>query len=127
MTASVTIHANSTAYVGAKAGSGAAQFGGDGQVSAASSRRPATAATFLMAPRRRPFADRRAHRRRPGAIAGRQHLLEQAALDKYAFLRDSYLQRRHYQIHDGNPPRREGACRRRPVACQHRLFYVMKR
>lgn len=31
-------------------------------------------------------------------------LLEDAALDKYSFVRDSYLQRRRSLIHDGNPP-----------------------
>lgn len=31
--------------------------------------------------------------------------LEEAALDKYEFVRDSYLQRRHNLIHNGNPPR----------------------
>ncbi|MFM6961933.1 MAG: VacJ family lipoprotein [Polynucleobacter victoriensis] len=31
-------------------------------------------------------------------------LLEDAAFDKYSFLRDSYLQRRFNQVHDGNPP-----------------------
>jgi phospholipid-binding lipoprotein MlaA len=35
--------------------------------------------------------------------AGR--LLEQAALDKYLFLRDAYLQRRRSLIYDGRPPR----------------------
>jgi len=35
--------------------------------------------------------------------AGR--LLEEAALDKYVFLRDAYLQRRRSLIYDGNPPR----------------------
>jgi phospholipid-binding lipoprotein MlaA len=25
-------------------------------------------------------------------------------LDKYAFMRDAYLQRRRYEVHDGNPP-----------------------
>lgn len=35
--------------------------------------------------------------------AGR--LLEQAALDRYVFLRDAYLQRRRNQIYDGSPPR----------------------
>jgi len=34
--------------------------------------------------------------------AGR--LLEDAAFDKYSFIRDGYLQRRRNQIHDGNPP-----------------------
>jgi phospholipid-binding lipoprotein MlaA len=32
-------------------------------------------------------------------------LLEQAALDKYVFLRDAYLQRRRSLIYDGSPPR----------------------
>jgi phospholipid-binding lipoprotein MlaA len=32
-------------------------------------------------------------------------ILEQAALDKYVFQRDAYLQRRRNQIYDGNPPR----------------------
>jgi phospholipid-binding lipoprotein MlaA len=31
-------------------------------------------------------------------------LLEDAALDKYSFVRDGYLQRRRNQIYDGNPP-----------------------
>ena len=31
-------------------------------------------------------------------------LLEQVALDKYSFVRDSYLARRRNQVHDGNPP-----------------------
>lgn len=31
-------------------------------------------------------------------------LLDEAALDPYAFMRDAYLQRREHQIHDGNPP-----------------------
>lgn len=35
--------------------------------------------------------------------AGR--LLEAAALDKYRFTRDAYLQRRRNLVHDGNPPR----------------------
>lgn len=32
-------------------------------------------------------------------------LLDEAALDPYAFMRDAYLQRRLNHIHDGNPPR----------------------
>ncbi|MCC7183391.1 MAG: VacJ family lipoprotein [Rhodocyclaceae bacterium] len=31
--------------------------------------------------------------------------IEQAALDKYAYIRDAYLQRRRNLIHDGSPPR----------------------
>jgi phospholipid-binding lipoprotein MlaA len=37
--------------------------------------------------------------------AGR--ILEEAALDKYVFLRDAYLQRRRSLIYDGQPPREE--------------------
>lgn len=33
--------------------------------------------------------------------------LEEAALDKYEFLRDAYLQRRRSLVFDGNPPRRK--------------------
>jgi phospholipid-binding lipoprotein MlaA len=32
-------------------------------------------------------------------------MLEEAALDRYVFLRDAYLQRRRSLIYDGNPPR----------------------
>jgi phospholipid-binding lipoprotein MlaA len=32
-------------------------------------------------------------------------ILEEAALDKYVFMRDAYLQRRRSQVYDGNPPR----------------------
>jgi len=31
-------------------------------------------------------------------------LMEEAALDKYTFVRDAYLQRRRNQVFDGNPP-----------------------
>ena len=34
-------------------------------------------------------------------------LLEQASLDPYTFIRRSYLQRREYLVHDGNPPRQK--------------------
>jgi len=30
--------------------------------------------------------------------------LDQASIDRYSFLRDSYLQRREYLVHDGKPP-----------------------
>jgi len=36
-------------------------------------------------------------------------VLEEAALDKYNFTRDAFLQRRRSLIYDGNPPREEGA------------------
>jgi len=32
-------------------------------------------------------------------------VLDQAALDKYTFIRDAWLQRRRSQVYDGNPPR----------------------
>jgi phospholipid-binding lipoprotein MlaA len=35
--------------------------------------------------------------------AGR--LVDDAALDRYSFVRDGFLQRRRYLVHDGNPPR----------------------
>jgi phospholipid-binding lipoprotein MlaA len=34
--------------------------------------------------------------------------LEEAALDKYEFVRDAYLQRRRNLVYDGNPPEEEG-------------------
>ena len=40
-------------------------------------------------------------------------ILEEAALDKYVFQRDAYLQRRRNQVYDGNPPR---AAREQPRA-----------
>jgi len=36
-------------------------------------------------------------------------IVEEAALDKYSFTRDAYLQRRENLIYDGNPPRQSGA------------------
>lgn len=32
-------------------------------------------------------------------------VVEEAALDKYSYVRDAYLQRRRNQIFDGSPPR----------------------
>ncbi|MCS6764191.1 MAG: VacJ family lipoprotein [Candidatus Protistobacter heckmanni] len=32
------------------------------------------------------------------------NLIDQAALDKYSFVRDAYLQRRQYLVYDGDPP-----------------------
>ena len=34
-----------------------------------------------------------------------ESVLEQAALDRYSFIRDAWLQRRRSQVYDGNPPR----------------------
>ena len=36
-------------------------------------------------------------------------ILEEAALDKYSFTRDAYLQRRQSLVFDGNPPHDNGA------------------
>lgn len=38
-------------------------------------------------------------------LLGASRTLEQAALDRYVFLRESYLQQRRSQIYDGRPPR----------------------
>jgi len=37
-----------------------------------------------------------------------EKILETAAIDRYSFLRDAYLQRREYQINDGKPPSSSG-------------------
>jgi phospholipid-binding lipoprotein MlaA len=34
-------------------------------------------------------------------------LVERAAIDKYTFIRRAYLQRREYQVYDGNPPKKD--------------------
>jgi phospholipid-binding lipoprotein MlaA len=34
-------------------------------------------------------------------------VVDEAALDKYAYIRDAYLQRRRNQIFDGRPPRQD--------------------
>lgn len=34
-------------------------------------------------------------------------MVDRAAIDKYTFIRRSYLQRREYMVHDGNPPRKD--------------------
>jgi len=47
-----------------------------------------------------------------------EKIFEQAAIDRYAFLRDAYLQRRRNQIYDGNPPEEQiedGAPRRKTL------------
>jgi phospholipid-binding lipoprotein MlaA len=38
-------------------------------------------------------------------LLGASRTLEQAALDRYVFLRESWLQRRRSQVYDGRPPR----------------------
>jgi phospholipid-binding lipoprotein MlaA len=39
-------------------------------------------------------------------VLDKEEIINEAALDKYEFLRDAYLQRRNSLIHDGNPPPR---------------------
>jgi phospholipid-binding lipoprotein MlaA len=34
-----------------------------------------------------------------------ESVLEQAALDRYSFIRDAWMQRRRSQVYDGHPPR----------------------
>ena len=38
------------------------------------------------------------------SLIGTTSLVEQAALDRYTFIRRSYLQRRQYEVYDGQPP-----------------------
>ena len=38
-------------------------------------------------------------------LLGASNIVEEAALDRYVFIRDAYLQHRLNLIHDGNPPR----------------------
>ncbi|MGQ0708517.1 MAG: MlaA family lipoprotein [Rhodoferax sp.] len=40
-------------------------------------------------------------------LLGAGDVLDGAALDKYSFVRDAYLQRRRNQVYDGNPPEEE--------------------
>jgi len=37
-------------------------------------------------------------------LLGAEQVVETAALDKYTYFRDAYLQRRRYLVHDGQPP-----------------------
>lgn len=41
-------------------------------------------------------------------------IVEEAALDRYSYIRDAYLQRRRSLIHDGNPPREQEYSADRP-------------
>ena len=61
---------------------------------------------------RNPMAILRATGKRADLLDA-SRILEEAALDKYVFQRDAYLQHRRNQVHDGNPPRIE---RERPLA-----------
>lgn len=43
------------------------------------------------------------------SLLGAGQVVEEAALDKYSFMRDGYLQRRRNQVYDGNPPEEDEA------------------
>jgi phospholipid-binding lipoprotein MlaA len=47
-------------------------------------------------------------------LLGAGRVFDQAATDRYAFLRDAYFQRRRNQLWDGNPPREKESNRARP-------------
>jgi phospholipid-binding lipoprotein MlaA len=40
-------------------------------------------------------------------LLGAERILQTAALDKYLYIREAYLARRKYLVHDGNPPEEE--------------------
>ena len=42
-------------------------------------------------------------------LLGASNVLDKAAFDRYAFMRDAYLQRRQFLIHDGSPPKDENS------------------
>jgi phospholipid-binding lipoprotein MlaA len=68
----------------------------------------ATNPVFYAAPFMAPFispaigAGRAVEERKQ--VLSKEEIINEAALDKYEFLRDAYLQRRNSLIHDGNPP-----------------------
>ena len=68
----------------------------------------ATNPVFYAAPFMAPFispmigAGRAVDQRKQ--VLDTEEIVNEAALDKYEFLRDAYLQRRNNLIHDGNPP-----------------------
>ena len=37
-------------------------------------------------------------------LLGASRVMDEAALDPYQFMRDAYLQKRRYEVYDGNPP-----------------------
>jgi phospholipid-binding lipoprotein MlaA len=40
-------------------------------------------------------------------LLGAERILQVAALDEYSYIRDAYLARREYLVHDGNPPEKK--------------------
>lgn len=73
-----------------------AGWGVDITVDPVSDIRPVAARNSLVGLR---FVDIRA------SLLPSDKVVEEAALDKYAYIRDAYLQRRRNQIYDGRPPR----------------------
>ena len=51
-------------------------------------------------------------------LLGAGRVFDQAASDRYAFLRDAYFQRRRSQLWDGNPPREKESAAARPSVVQ---------
>lgn len=51
-------------------------------------------------------------------LLGAGRIFDQAASDRYAFLRDAYFQRRRSQLWDGNPPRERESARPQPSVVQ---------
>lgn len=41
-------------------------------------------------------------------LLGYEEIVDTAAIDNYAYIRDAFLQRRQYLIYDGNPPKKTG-------------------
>jgi phospholipid-binding lipoprotein MlaA len=68
---------------------------------------PVFVGSFFVAPFIGPIVgSTRATDTRAGLLKS-EKTLDEAALDKYEFIRDAYLQRRRNLVHDGNPPKRK--------------------
>lgn len=68
---------------------------------------PVFVGSFFVAPFIGPIVGAsRATDTRAGLLKS-EKTLDEAALDKYQFVRDAYLQRRRSLVHDGNPPKRK--------------------
>jgi phospholipid-binding lipoprotein MlaA len=68
---------------------------------------PVFVGSFFVAPFIGPIVGAtRATDTRAGLLKS-EKTLDEAALDKYEFVRDAYLQRRRSLVHDGNPPKRK--------------------